>query len=76
MHYCCIIAASIDAHTHTHTHAYTHTQTQTHTHTPTLKLRCAHTLISVDEVLACGVVLAGGGQTLVVLLLAVQAMVA
>lgn len=42
----------------------------------TFKLWCADTLIGIDEVPAGGVVLAGGGHTLIVLLLTVQAMVA
>lgn len=41
-----------------------------------LKLRCADTFICIDEVPARGVVLAGGRQTLVVLFLTVQTMVA
>ena len=45
-------------------------------HKPTLKLWCADTLIGIDEIPAGGIVLAGGRQTLIVLLLAVQAMVA
>lgn len=47
-----------------------------HSHTHTFKLGCADTLIGIDEIPTGGVVLARGRQTLIVLLLTVQAMVA